>query len=252
MPEPFDENREIAWTPTWSLTYETVRWVPTVFCYLVKNRERQEAFCQADSNGCASGNTLEEAILHGFFEVVERDAMAIFWYSRAPRPAVNLESFEDSFLDRITLHYGNRDRNLTVLDITTDLGIPCFAAVSGTSCGGRLLLGLGAHLNARVAVSRAVAELNQMDAIIGSFLGSDSVGPDDSPMSDWLRNATTENQPYLIPVDAPVRIAGDFQVRHSADLLDDIHACVEIARGNGLETIVLDLTREAPVFQQHG
>jgi len=30
----------------------------------------------ADSNGCAAGNTVEEAILQGFLELVERDACA--------------------------------------------------------------------------------------------------------------------------------------------------------------------------------
>ena len=41
----------------------------------------------ADSNGCAAGNTLEEAIVQGFLELVERDAYAIWWYNRLRRAA---------------------------------------------------------------------------------------------------------------------------------------------------------------------
>jgi thiazole/oxazole-forming peptide maturase SagD family component len=46
----------------------------------------------ADSNGCAAGNTLEEAIVQGFLELVERDAYAIWWYNRLQRPEVDLAS----------------------------------------------------------------------------------------------------------------------------------------------------------------
>ena len=43
------------------------------------------AYCRADTNGHASGNTLEEAILQGFLELVERDALAIWWYNQTNR-----------------------------------------------------------------------------------------------------------------------------------------------------------------------
>jgi len=42
------------------------------------------------SNGCAAGNTREEAILQGFLELVERDAAAIWWYGEIRRPAIDL------------------------------------------------------------------------------------------------------------------------------------------------------------------
>ena len=40
----------------------------------------------ADCNGCAAGNTLEEAIVQGFLELVERDSYAIWWYNRLSGP----------------------------------------------------------------------------------------------------------------------------------------------------------------------
>ena len=52
--------------------------------------QRPAAF-HADSNGCAAGNTLEEAIVQGFLELVERDAYAIWWYNRLQRAEVDLE-----------------------------------------------------------------------------------------------------------------------------------------------------------------
>ena len=52
----------------------------------------------ADSNGCAAGNTLEEAIVQGFLELVERDSYAIWWYNRVQRPEVDLGQFDDSYV----------------------------------------------------------------------------------------------------------------------------------------------------------
>jgi hypothetical protein len=50
------------------------------------------------SNGNAAGNTLEEAILQGFFELVERDAMALWWYNRLRKPGVAVETFGEPYL----------------------------------------------------------------------------------------------------------------------------------------------------------
>ena len=52
----------------------------------------------ADSNGCAAGNTLAEAIVQGFLELVERDSYAIWWYNRLQRTEVDLGQFDDSYV----------------------------------------------------------------------------------------------------------------------------------------------------------
>jgi ribosomal protein S12 methylthiotransferase accessory factor len=81
VPEPFDEEREIEWTPVWSLTHEEFKYLPTAYCYYGYPKP-EKPDCWADSNGCAAGNTMEEAILQGFMELVERDSIALWWYNR--------------------------------------------------------------------------------------------------------------------------------------------------------------------------
>ena len=49
----------------------------------------------ADSNGCAAGNTLTEAIVQGFLELVERDSYAICWYNRLQQAEIDLSKFDD-------------------------------------------------------------------------------------------------------------------------------------------------------------
>lgn len=61
VPEPFDEVREIEWTPVWSLTEQDFKYLPTAYCYF-GYPQPPNPDCWANTNGCAAGNTLEEAI----------------------------------------------------------------------------------------------------------------------------------------------------------------------------------------------
>lgn len=247
VPEPFDDSKEIEWTPNWSLTKHEIRWLPTAYCYFSYPHEKDHEFCRGDSNGCASGNNLEEAILQGFLELVERDAMALFWYNRLRRSAICLESFNDAFLKRMEIFYRSKGRSLIALDITSDLGIPVVAAISWKNDGSAIIIGLGAHLDFAIAVSRAVSELNQMlpvaEAWDESKVGSSANLIDDPQFTEWMRDINIGNQPYFLPADGAYRIASEYPKPQRADLLDDIEACVQLLAKHNLEMIVLNLTR---------
>ena len=93
MAPPFDRSAEIEWSPVWSLRDQRFTHLPTSLLYFFY---RGPAAYHADSNGCAAGNTLEEAIVQGFLELVERDAYAIWWYNRLQRAEIDLDTFGDS------------------------------------------------------------------------------------------------------------------------------------------------------------
>ena len=69
-PPPFDPTAEIEWTPAWSLRDERFKYFPTSLVYFFYKGPGADQSI-ADSNGCAAGNTLEEAIHQGFLELVE-------------------------------------------------------------------------------------------------------------------------------------------------------------------------------------
>jgi oxazoline/thiazoline synthase len=79
----FDPTAEIEWSPVWSLRDERFKYLPTGLLYFFHGAADGGQF-NPGSSGCAAGNTLEEAVLHGFLELVEHDAHAIWWYD-APR-----------------------------------------------------------------------------------------------------------------------------------------------------------------------
>ena len=136
---------EIAWSPVWSLSAQTERWLPTALCYFGAAIPGHEV-CVAESNGNAAGNTLAEAILHGVLELVERDHVALWWYNRVRRPAVELDTIAEPWLQALREHFVTVGRELWVLDLTADLGICAAAAVSCGNDGGDVRIGFGAHL----------------------------------------------------------------------------------------------------------
>lgn len=243
VPQQWDPGRAIDWSPASSLTHGREVWLPTAFCYFGYRTPRDHAFCNADSNGCAAGNTLEEAIQQGFHELVERDACALWWYNRVQRPGIDLASFDDPFFVAMAATHAAAGRELVALDVTSDLDIPVVMAISWRrSDGGRVHIGLGCHLEPRIAVSRALAELNQGLAQDLSGPGNDAKFFDEQH-ARWLAEATIENQPYLRPAEGRQRVASDFVDRSTDDVRDDLIASIDLLRGKGLEMIAQDLTR---------
>jgi ribosomal protein S12 methylthiotransferase accessory factor len=245
VPEPFDPAAEQEWTPVWSLTRGAFAYLPTAYCFFHYPQD-EPVSCWSDSNGNAAGSTLEEAVLQGFLELVERDSVALWWYNRVSRPGVDLDSFAEPYLGPFQAFLARQRRNLWVLDLTSDLGIPAFAALSRSTAGGpeEILFGFGAHLDARVGLLRAVTELGQMLPHVLEVPGSPRGGSLTDPDTlHWLRTATVANQPYLAPLSGPPRTASSFAPWRTDDLRDDVQACQALVEQRGMELLVLDQTR---------
>jgi ribosomal protein S12 methylthiotransferase accessory factor len=230
VPVPFDPRRPIEWTPVRSLTGHREKLVPTACCYYGYRGPGHYPFTRADSNGVAAGPTLEHAIVAGFLELVERDAVAIWWYNRLGRPAVDLASVSDPVLAPLVSHYRRIGREVRVFDITTDLEVPAFAAISGPLSGGGvgLTYGFGADFDPVTAIRRAVLEMSQ-------FLPEVAAGRVRRSLSRPLRRAS-----FLDPSRKPPRA---FDRASSPCGAVTVARCLRVAAARGLEVLVLDQTR---------
>ncbi|HEX8007659.1 MAG TPA: YcaO-like family protein, partial [Trebonia sp.] len=244
VPEPFNERAVIDWTPVWSLVSGRQRLAPTALLYFDPDPSRGPVSILANSNGNAAGTTLEDAIVQGFLELVERDAVALWWYNRTRQPAVQLDSFGDPWLAGFPDLLARLGRQVWVLDVTSDLGIPVMAAVSRRTDkpAEDLMFGFGAHFDPRIAVRRALTELGQLlPAVTDARADGTGYRVSEPHLMSWWTTATGRNQPYLLPQPVEPRTAASYgyQPVQSIDL-DPIRA---IARRAGLDILVLDQTR---------
>ncbi len=248
VPDPFDQAREIEWTPLWSLTQQEFKYLPTAYCFFGYPKPVNPD-CWANTNGCAAGNTLEEAILHGFLELVERDSVALWWYNRLQKPRVDLESFDETYFQAITNYYQSIGRELWVIDLTADLNIPTFAAISRRRDRQveDIIFGFGAHLDSKLAIQRALTEISQVLPAVfsanpdGTTRYAISAG---SHVLQWWKTATLENHPYLVPdLRVPPKCNSDYGSVWHEDFLEDIKYCQQLVEEKGMEMLVLDQTR---------
>ncbi|WP_413809294.1 TOMM precursor leader peptide-binding protein [Streptomyces sp. OE57] len=243
--DPFDEGAELDWTPVWSLTAERHRLLPTALLYYGAPQPPGHRCCRADSNGAAAGGTLADAVVRGFLELVERDAVALWWYNRTRQPAVALDAFDDPWLAEVRAAHRGVRREVWALDLTTDFGIPVVAALSRRldKPAEDITFGFGAHFDRHTALCHAFAELNQMlPAVVEARADGGGYGAAEPEALRWFRTAALADHPYLAPDPAalpPRGTSGPPEPPEGGALA----AVRELARGRGMELLVLDQTR---------
>ncbi|MBV9446007.1 MAG: TOMM precursor leader peptide-binding protein [Streptosporangiaceae bacterium] len=245
VPEPFDERAVTNWTPAWSLLSHEHKLLPTAMVYFNPDPGRTPVSVRSDSNGSAAGGSLEDAILQGFFELVERDAVALWWYNRTYQRGVILDSFDDPWISALPGMYRRLNRQLWVLDVTSDLGIPAMAAISRRTDkpAEDIMSGFGAHFDPHIALRRALTELGQLMWAVAD-VRADGMGyaVDDPHLLSWWSSATVHNQRYLLPDHAQAPATPDDYGYQPGQYLDLDRMCA-VARGAGLDILVLNQTR---------
>ena len=242
VPEPLDPSTRTEWSPAWSFRDKRFRYLPTGLLYFFYGG------FHTDSNGCAAGNTREEAIVQGFLELVERDAYAIWWYNRLQRVEIDLKQFEDSYVRDLQSQLADGGRRLWVLDITSDLGVPTYVAITHWMQNGHenIEFGSGSHFDRRIALLRSLTELSQFMAI-GAMGGASG----EKPTLDGVTPLRLDDYQFLIPCNnSIVPPAPSLKVHDNTR--DQVNACIEIATRAGYDFLVLDQTRpdvEVPVVR---
>lgn len=195
VPEPFDSEIEVDWlavqplgraaSPAFAAAASCLMW------YEFKPGE--PAFARADTVGCATGPTRDAALYGALLEWVERDAMAIWWDNMVPRPALIPESFGCPDIDLVERGLRAIDRQLFLLDCTTDIGIPSYVAVAPRVDGSEPLVAGAADVSPHVAAYRAASEVGQIwyEARRSEALST--------LVSSWLLHTNVADHPYLRP-----------------------------------------------------
>jgi ribosomal protein S12 methylthiotransferase accessory factor len=254
LPRPswsrFHPDLSILWVEgTDVLTAERV-WVPYESVHLdFRSPGPQGTGCfLANGTGLAAGNHVLEAVSHGLCEVVERDAFALW----GARPAaeqlerqLDLDTVDDSGCRTLLETFEAAGVGVVVADLTTDVGLPVFAAtiVDRRVDRARRLpaaMGGGCHTDRGVALSRALTEAAQsrLTLIAGSR--------DDCPPAHYRAvkdSAAIER--HLTRLDAKgSRSFREVPHRPGASVDADVAHELDRLRASGVrETVLVDLTR---------
>ena len=159
-------GERLLWVQGRDLMRGGVVWVPHELVTADYTAPVLEQRFQASTNGLASGNHWLEAVLHGLYELIERDALAM-WHAEPPARlrarAVDLNSV-DGPCAALLAAFARARLTVRVWEITSDVGIAafeCLVAPGDAADPVEPEFGSGCHADRGVALSRALTEAAQ-------------------------------------------------------------------------------------------
>jgi len=176
VPRKLEQGEKLHWTPVWDILNDEEAYVPSnaVF-HPYDSLGMAVPLFRSDSNGLASGNVMEEAILHALFEVIERDALSLAEqrHDLGHRLTIGNDCAAREVLDRF--EENGIEIHLWLLDGKT--GIPTVAAAADdtvTRDPAMIVIGSGTHACPEIAALRALTEVAQSR---GSYLQGGRTDP---------------------------------------------------------------------------
>jgi len=160
---PFTGQSRIRWVPAMDLDTGTPCHVPAAMAYLpyTQRPESGEArIVPHSSTGLAFASGPDEAAVTALCDAIRDDALSITWLARLAPPHIRVETLSDQAYELVS-RFESSVGSLTLLDLSTDLGIPVvLAALRSTSPGSpALVFAGGAAPSPEDAVLSALEEL---------------------------------------------------------------------------------------------
>jgi len=132
-------------------------------------KDKKEIFLSLDllfiscmSNGMASGNTKEEALIQGFCEIFERYASYMIYYNNITPPDIPIELFKGKKIyDLISNVAEEKKCKIYLKDCSLGIGLPTFGVLVIDEKTGKYDFDLGSSLNPDIAIERCLTELFQ-------------------------------------------------------------------------------------------
>ncbi len=235
------DSVSIPWVAGYDIVHDEEIMVPAAAVFHPLPHTYQALF-RTNTNGLASGNTLEEATFHALAEVIERDAWSVAEAARDMGPSVT--DIPEGSVAAMLAMFARAGVEVTLRDISSDIGIPTFAAASDDTRlkdPALLTLGMGTHTCARIAMLRALTEVAQ------SRLTQIHGAREDTTVADLRRRMGYDrvrrmNRRYY-EFDRTIEY-GAIRSCDSDDFRDDILCMAGALERRGLDrVIVCDLTR---------
>lgn len=221
----FLKDCPLRWVPAHNLTRKEDQWIPIDWFYLIN-----------EYNGPAAGNTLEEAILQGLCEVVERHVGSIISFECRSTPSIDPLSLKDPAALELIGKFREQGIQLFLKDFSLNTGIPTVGALAYDPATfpdkSEIVFTAGTTTDPEKSLCRALTEIAQL---AGDFENRTSYKP------TLPKYATLEEAAYLTdgnemtPIGNLPRLADD-------NLRVEIERCVAALERIGLEVFVVNMT----------
>jgi len=250
----FTTKTKLRWMAGHSLIHHQPTYVPALLVYVpYRGVTREELIYSPTSNGLAAATTVEEAILKGICEVVERDAYMIMWLNRLSTPGLDICGCPNDAVRELVEEFNTCGIHLFINDITTNLGIPTLAvlAVTESGEGPAAFVAAAAHLDPTVALVRSLEEAGQTRFGLKDFMAQ--TAPD-----RWMEEATKVDGLLAHPLfyadisklskltflsRHPKRVKfEELENKSRGDIISDLNTCLKMIASQGLDVIVVDIT----------
>ena len=249
----FKEDTPMRWVEGYNLTRQCPMLVPAGMVYLAYDFLSADECCSPSvSTGAAAAISLEEAILKGIYEVVERDSLTIMWLAQLGVPRVKMGGRFSALMEQLA----GFNLELYVHYITLDVDIPAFWGMLVNREGQKPVMAVGASasLNPEDALRKVVEEVIQTRMWAKSL----TRGADRYP--DFSR---PENFTLVTNFDLHVLMYAAYDMRHAVDfmlssekaiamdeipnhsspcVLECIHRSVALLQAKEFQVIAVDIT----------
>jgi ribosomal protein S12 methylthiotransferase accessory factor len=115
------------------------------------------------SVGCAAGPSLAAARERALLELVERDAVSLWWEGGRPASTIAPDALAGATEVLATLRGANEARRTALIDLTTNLRVPVVAAYSTDRDNRDFVCGTAARASFDAAADAAIMEMCQLE-----------------------------------------------------------------------------------------
>ncbi len=227
--------------------------IPAQIIYLQFAQTKNESVIrQATSNGAAAGASYEMALHNAICESIERDALMIHWLNNITPPRVSLESltrFKNDTINTILDEYKKYEIDVSLLDITTDIGVPVFMATIRDIAKGWPLIFISPRADLDIESAIAACLLDGLRAGYWPKVSEDLIR--DAESTEFHIDTFDKRRAYWCLPDASAKIEFLFEGRvkeigensfQSANFATKLQKMKELLIAQKLETYIADIT----------
>jgi ribosomal protein S12 methylthiotransferase accessory factor len=230
----------LGWLPGRTVAGNQPTWAPREYVQVSNAFRRSWAppLFETSTNGLASGNSVDEAALHGLYELIERDCLADL--AAAPRnelmrlhPSAVTDADCQWLIERLVA----ADNWFEIIDVTNRFGVPCYYVSIWSESFPLVITGTGCHLDPAVALNRALTEAAQSRLAI--IAGTRESVPEQVYLLQHMRHERPQ------PLGPHLPVTREMPLDDSADSIaaDLLAVARKILATGGSDPIIVDISR---------